>query len=175
MVILYETLPDQEWPVVHPHTHPRHLPDSPKDLVEFASELVEVISANPASDTRKWTIVNVGRLDGDFVGLGSVGVRDMQSLVMQAFNHGVEQKRKDKVLDMDEEQVQALLSSIKWLTMEEYIKEGGGQYLDLAVEARWMREMQRLEENGEDLRQKELALIESFVVSPRTIHGYRPS
>jgi hypothetical protein len=108
--------------------------------------------------------VNAGRIDSDLLNLGALGVKDTQSAIeVELTKQLMDRLQKAGV---EEETKTDWLERIEWWSMERFMERGFGWTLQDQTEDVWRCEMEKRKRGeGEELRDKELALIEGFAVS----------
>ena len=156
LVVIFETLPDETWPRHNTVPNERLLPSPPSSFDVWAQDLADVV--RPSTKTQ-YLFVNAGRVDSELMGLGAVGVKDMQNTVEQAVWVYFEMRQINKAAWDAEDRV-------RFLTMEEYLRAPVNRgVLSPAVADTWEAELSGIDRHSRSGGDKELAVIEGFAVS----------
>ncbi|RSH92137.1 hypothetical protein EHS25_008552 [Saitozyma podzolica] len=156
--VVFETLPDEGWPRIEAVTE-GHAPSPPASFASFVGEMVEAVTASS-----QWVFVNAGHIDSDLLNLGALGVKDTQLALEAEFTTQLMERLKKA--GVEEETKTDWLERVEWWSMEKFMERGFGWALQEQTEEVWSREMEKRKRGeGEEMREKELALIEGFAVS----------
>ncbi len=83
VVVIFETRPDETWPRWYQEPNEEWL-SSNFGLDEFIKDLEDVVSGCGGVEGRILRLVNVGRIDAESLGMGRVGVEEMERKVKEA-------------------------------------------------------------------------------------------
>jgi len=156
-VVVFETMPRETWPRWYQEPNEEWLPAG-LGLAELVKDLADVCQVVLGGE-RKYTFVNAGSIDAEFLGLPGVGPKDMERKVEKALRGEMRERWKmsrrmiadfgsEGIVDENDltgdaskmesdEQEKKWLGSVRFELMESWVEEG---MLEPAVREGWMRE-----------------------------------